>query len=69
MVRKATQQKSAPAAKKPRAAKKPSGEQLFRMIQESSYLKAERDEFAKDPTSYWLAAEAEIYLKYKLKKS
>ena len=68
MVRKATTQKSAPTPKKPRAAKKPSGEQLFRMIQESAYLKAEKDRFSQDPSTYWLEAEGEIFSKHKVKK-
>jgi hypothetical protein len=68
MARKPSQQKSASTARKIRATKKPAGEKLFRMIQETAYLKAEKDGFAKDPTSYWLNAESEIYLKHKLKK-
>jgi hypothetical protein len=69
MVRKAKPQKPATPVKKPRSAKKPTPEQVFRMIQEAAFLKAEKDEFTKEPSSYWLAAEGEIYRKYKLRKA
>jgi hypothetical protein len=47
-------------AKKP--AKKPvvTPEQRYRLIEESAYLRAEKDGFCKDPKMYWLAAEKEI---------
>lgn len=69
MVRKAKPQKPATPVKKPRGAKKLTPEQVYRMIQEAAYLKAEKGGFSKDPSSYWLEAEGEIYRKYKLKKA
>ncbi len=32
----------------------------YQMIEQSAYLKAEKDNFRGDPAQYWVAAEAEI---------
>jgi len=37
-----------------------SPEERFRLIQETAYLKAEREGFNSDPSDCWLVAEAEV---------
>jgi hypothetical protein len=58
----------APEAAKPVVAAKPAAksvtvvtpEQRYKMIQDASYFKAEKDGFKGDSAKYWAAAEAEI---------
>ena len=50
------------ASKKPArvVAKAQNGKDNFKSIQETAYLLAEKDNFKKDPTSYWLEAQKQL---------
>jgi hypothetical protein len=59
VAKKAPAKKAAPAkatASKP----KYTAAQVYNMIQQAAYFAAENDGFAKEPTEYWVQAEASI---------
>lgn len=55
--------KKAPAKKKSTIKKKAlvyTAEQVYSMIEQAAYFAAENDTFQKDPTEYWVEAEAAV---------
>ena len=57
---KKTPAKKAPVRKKPAKQPKLTPEERYNAVAEAAYYIAEKNEFAGDPSAYWLAAEAQI---------